>query len=436
MHESSFLESADRIGTRLCRDAVWSGQRCNWLGWALEVVSGSWSPVYRAQGASLYDGTAGIALFLGRLYSFTQDPLQRITALGALNQATTAAASVEPGLRPSLYSGTTGIAYATIQLGFELSDDRMLAQGLKALREAAKIPDGQIWMDIIGGSAGAIQALLELAQRLDVPELVEQAVSHGKLLLQSAVKSDKGWSWDTLPGQSEKHLLGYGHGAAGIGCALLELWAETGDAQYREAAVEAFRYERGYFSPQDHNWPDLRSMAAYGVPENQTVFALAWCHGGPGIGLSRLRALELLEDAEIAHDLDEAVQLTASACSNVAFPASGSLCLCHGLGGNAELMLCTADSHGRDDLRQIAENIGHQANIQVQLDNFPWPCGVTGAGETPNLMLGLAGIGHFYLRLYDSVQVGSILLVGPGKGHRNSRSTAENLSRTAADGQS
>jgi hypothetical protein len=28
----------------------------------------------------------------------------------------------------------------------------------------------------------------------------------------------------------------------------------------------------------------------------------------------------------------------------------------------------------------------------------PWPCG-THSGETPNLMLGLAGIGHFLLRL-------------------------------------
>jgi len=89
------------------------------------------------------------------------------------------------------------------------------------------------------------------------------------MLLKVAAKSDAGWSWDTLPGQSEKHLLGYGHGAAGIGCALLELWAETGEPEYREAAVQAFRYERSHFSSEQHNWPDLRSMAAYGVPATQ-----------------------------------------------------------------------------------------------------------------------------------------------------------------------
>jgi len=42
---------------------------------------------------------------------------------------------------------------------------------------------------------------------------------------------------------------------------------------------------------------------------------------------------------------------------------------------------------------------------------MPWPCGNGGAGESPNLMLGTAGIGHFYLRLYDSQAVAPILLM-------------------------
>src|SRR5262245_1285365 len=38
-----------------------------------------------------------------------------------------------------------------------------------------------------------------------------------------------------------------------------------------------------------------------------------------------------------------------------------------------------------------------------------WPCG-THVGETPNLMLGLAGIGHSYLRLYQP-SIPSILIL-------------------------
>ena len=38
---------------------------------------------------------------------------------------------------------------------------------------------------------------------------------------------------------------------------------------------------------------------------------------------------------------------------------------------------------------------------------------VPGGGETPNLMIGLAGIGYFYLRLYDPVAVPSVLIMQP-----------------------
>src|SRR5262249_20583093 len=209
-------------------------------------------------------------------------------------------------------------------------------------------------------------------------------------------------------------------------------------ADYRTACIEAFRYERSHFSPEHHNWPDLRNMAGMmfgmtaGMPApGQQAFSVAWCHGGPGVGLARLRVLELLGkgDAELRDlankDLSEALQLTAAACSNVVFPNSGNLSLCHGIGGNADLLLLAAETEGRADLRAIAESAGQQAIAQIRLPDLPWPCGVTTGGETPNLMLGLAGIGHFFLRLYDSAKVGSLLLIRPSLGDGRPREDAE-----------
>jgi lantibiotic modifying enzyme len=40
----------------------------------------------------------------------------------------------------------------------------------------------------------------------------------------------------------------------------------------------------------------------------------------------------------------------------------------------------------------------------------PWPCGLYEANETPGLMLGLAGIGHFYLRMADPGRTPTVLL--------------------------
>ena len=75
-------------------------------------------------------------------------------------------------------------------------------------------------------------------------------------------------------------------------------------------------------------------------------------------------------------------------------------------------LLMGADLLGRPDLRRVAEAAGARALDRFEDAGMPWPCGVMGAGETPNLLLGLAGIGYFFLRLYDSGTVPTVLLPG------------------------
>jgi lantibiotic modifying enzyme len=64
-----------------------------------------------------------------------------------------------------------------------------------------------------------------------------------------------------------------------------------------------------------------------------------------------------------------------------------------------------------EEFRTQAEQIGREGLGTYQQRRQPWPCGIPGAGETPNLMLGLAGIGYFYLRLYNATAIPSILLL-------------------------
>ena len=86
--------------------------------------------------------------------------------------------------------------------------------------------------------------------------------------------------------------------------------------------------------------------------------------------------------------------------------------LCHGLGGNADLFLLAADVLGEERYRGPADAIGMRGIELVQLQHNAWPCGVVNGGEAPGLLLGLAGIGYFYLRLYDAKRVPSMLLIG------------------------
>src|SRR5262245_38332708 len=106
--KTSFLNAAESIGLRLCRDAIWDEHRCNWLGDSMEFTSNAWQVVHRAFGPELYSGTSGIALFLARLHKSTGEPAFKVTAEGAMRQAVSRIDDMSPAARIGFYSGSTG----------------------------------------------------------------------------------------------------------------------------------------------------------------------------------------------------------------------------------------------------------------------------------------------------------------------------------------
>jgi len=401
--DQSFLDAAAALGRRLCRDALWAGERCNWLGDSMEFVDNGWSVVHRALACDLYGGTSGIALFLSRLHRLTGERAFAVTADGAMAHALSRADDVAPGARLAFYAGWTGIAYALAERG---DADRAAKLIAAAERDAAADPG----LDVIGGAAGAIPVLIDLARRQVGNGALPLRL--GQHLVAVARKSDAGWSWNTLEGQTQRDPTGFSHGAAGIAWALLELHAATGEAVFREAAERGFAYERQWFDPQQENWPDFRSIAnpaGAGAPS----YAVAWCHGAPGIGLSRLRAHEILKSEELEREAQAAIRTTARFLDHPGYGLQNDFTLCHGRAGNAELLICAGEGLGDATSRGRAGALGRQGIEHFARNDLPWPCGVPGGGETPSLMLGLAGIGYFYLRLYDPAAVPSVLIVGP-----------------------
>lgn len=406
-----FLQAAAALGARLCREAVWAGDRCNWLGDAQEPFGGRWTVVHRAMGPTLYDGTAGIALFLWRLHERTGERPFRTAAEGALRQALSTRGRLPAEHRAAFHSGLTGIAWALAAAGETPGGERWREEAMALTDEAAEAPLSPRAVDVISGSAGAVPALLSLARRLEHPALAEAARRHGEHLLALARRGPGGWSWRTLESPCRGDLTGYSHGAAGIALALLELHAATGDERFREGAEEGFRYEAGLFSPAHGNWPDLRLFGETEAAEAAPVgHAMAWCHGAPGIGLSRLRALRLTGEPARRAEAEAALATTAAAL-RAAAPGAG-FSLCHGEAGNADLALEAAEALGQPAWRELAEEVGRRGIARYLAPDVAWPCGVPEGGETPGLMLGLAGIGYFYLRLADPATE-PVLLVRP-----------------------
>ena len=413
-----FLNAATRIGRRLCRDAIWSDGRCNWMGWSMESRGGEWAGAWRTMGSSVYDGTAGIGLFLARLAALTDNSVIRATAEGALAHALGAAGALAEAGEYGFYSGLAGIGWAAWDAGAVLRHCGLIERGRETLRRAADLTPRDDRLDIINGSAGLIPTLLAAGARDSDPRWRIAATTHADHLLRTAFRDPGGWSWDTLGQPKEPRLLGFAHGTGGIAYALAAMGAAMGAAvgagvggdANLAAAREAMRYERGLFRPAEGNWPDLRDFAGR-RQDGEKPCMLAWCHGAPGIGFGRLAmAPAVPDDPMVRAEAETAAATTLASLTNPGAAGRGNCSLCHGDFGNADMLLLAAERLGRADLRAAAEAVGLRALAAFEDARLPWPCGVPNAGETPNLLLGLAGIGWFLLRLAAPDTVPTALL--------------------------
>jgi type 2 lantibiotic biosynthesis protein LanM len=410
-----FLKTADEISQRISQQAVWYEDRCNWMGAeprGRPNAAVQRSVTYRALGPDLYSGTSGVALFLAELYAITEESSLRRTALGAIRQALSRIDTVSTSARLGLFSGWIGIALAAVRVGMLLDESELRNKALYLLQRSSSENYDKREFDLMSGRAGAIAALIVLNQVLSESYLLEFAISLGDELLETSDKADIGYSWKSRGLRNQHNLTGFSHGTAGAAYALLELFRATGDSKYRNAAWLALQYERHWFNPDIGNWPDFREDPSSPYRKRRPhSFVTFWCHGAPGIALSRLRAYQIVGDETCKAEAIVALKTTRGMIESALESWTGNFSMCHGLTGNAEVL-----SYGTQILSsecweeaEVALKVANAGIERYSARGVPWPCG-THVGETPNLMLGLAGIGHYYLRLYRS-SIPSILIL-------------------------
>jgi lantibiotic modifying enzyme len=396
------LRTAQLIGQRLCKEAVWHKDRCNWLGLLPAETGREWT--FGSLGPELYDGTSGVALFLAELHTTSPDAAYRQTALGAIRHAIAHAEATQRSHRIGLYIGWTGIAYAAVYIGLLFSDQELVTSGAQlAARVGSEATDGHDF-DVIAGRAGGVLGLLALYRLLGDESLLEQAAVMGNCLVAAAQIREAGCSWPSPEFRRQRDLLGYSHGTAGAASALLQLHGATGALLFEQTARRAFEYERYWFDPDKSNWPDFRGHPSGKTATRDVDFPTAWCHGASGVALSRLHAFRVLGDQEF--ETEALIALNTTRRSVESFLDGSEVpdfCLCHGLCGNAEVLLqgevALGDKFpsGKATALRVA-----MAGIERYSDGeSPWPCGPDG-NSMHGLMTGLAGIGQFYLRLHNA----------------------------------
>ena len=414
-NETSWLEVSDRLGCRLVRDAIWHHNQCTWLGSLLIPGMNGRKAAIGTIGGDLYSGTAGIAMFLARLAPLAQDKRQRATAVAALRHALDRMR--RGSWKVGAYSGLGGILHAAIAVSDALCSDEAAMVAVASLidRLSKSKPDDRE-IDIIEGRAGAIRALLLAVKRkLDFKGLaLETAIRFGQEVLRLGCRRDDEWSWDTTRLPVIKQLLGYSHGTSGIACALDDLFCTTGDFEFHNAAKGALKYEMSWFDQTERNWPDFR-LNEVGKSTNNSGgyrFLSAWCHGAPGTALALARHVRLNPDARVQFEtfLEMGIKTTIA---NIGAPTdneiSKSFCLCHGIAGNANILIQVGCLSDRRDLSAVAHSVAHTGAERYHKSGI-WPCGTPDGLESPGLLLGLAGIGHFYLCLHDPSLPSPLLL--------------------------
>lgn len=402
-----FLETADNIAIRICRDAIWHKDACNWV--TMSHIPETGAEYFRALYNEFYVGTAGIAYFLSALYQVSPDPLYKKTALGALRQAYKLKDKTVEGNRMGFYRGWTGIAYTLIYAGHHLKAPRQVKEGLKLVDEICDLDYKDLKLDIVEGIAGAIPVLIKIQRKYPNKKLHQRILDLGDYLIEIAEKEEQGWSWRTLT-HGQVNLTGFAHGVAGFVYTFLELYQYSKEAKYLEAAQQGIAYEKAHFNEAAQNWPDYRTNGRVEPMPADHVYPCvnAWCHGAPGIGLTRVRAFEVVGEAELR---DEAYVAIKTTLQNT-FLGNGHNCsLCHGTFGNADLLINASQTFQDDQLWETAQQFGVQGIEAYAAPNLPWPNGVGNHFQISDFMLGLSGMGYYYLRLIDPKQFPSMLLI-------------------------
>jgi type 2 lantibiotic biosynthesis protein LanM len=405
------LETADTIaGTLRQRRVAAKDGSVTWLGPKFSQERQIYAPVPIPP--HMYGGTVGIALFFAaaeRILGGGEHAALCREAIAPLRRKLAALAgdperAVQSRIPVAGMTGLGSYVYCFLRIGLLLDDPALVgeAHALTSLFTPERIA-GDDTLDVVTGSAGALLALLALHRVIPgpaaagiTPLAAASACARHLLERQSSHEGKpRAWPW---PGNEDRSpLAGYSHGAAGIACALLRLYAVTREPALRDAAQEGLEFERTLFSPEHGNWRDLRTpYPRYGS---------SWCHGAPGVALGRLGALEVAGDETVRGEIRTALDTT------LGFEDSWFDYLCCGTMGLAEILFYAHRKLGEPRLLAGAERITDFVLRRFQANgDFGWqPVGWENVYD-PSLIRGAAGIGYTLLRFAEPGVLPSVLL--------------------------
>ena len=374
---------------------------------------------------SLYHGACGVILLLLELHAAGQDP-------GALDEAIAAGEEVveylakKDRLSVSMSTGWPGYAFAMSELARVSGREDFRACAVRCLEKlhAQSTPRGAGigWIetapfaDITGfsddreiydqsvGAAGAGLLMIYAHRQGLHAEALNWAKAVAERLLEVAEPDPDGLRWRLMNDMPFPFTApNFAHGGAGVGYFLIQLFRETGDARYLDAAREAARYTMSRSKPMGQG-----KLVVHTEEARRPIFYLGACHGPAGTGRLLLELHEITGDAhwlEEAKALMEGLTATGAPRTRSAgyWNNFGQCCGDAGVGEFALLMAARTGDESYRELAQACADVIEEAS-DLKPDGRRWV--QAEHRERPDFlqaqtgyMQGAAGIASFLLHL-------------------------------------
>ncbi|WP_068613671.1 type 2 lanthipeptide synthetase LanM family protein [Paenibacillus tuaregi] len=356
-----------------------------WISTSLQGFEENiWKP--DVLGFDLYNGNAGIALFLGYLGKITGRADFKEAAFEAMEMPKSIMQTLEKDQPYSIgaFTGLPGIMYTLHKLA-DLYRDETSIDFINAHMDTL----GQVLLkdeihDVIGGAAGAMAVALSMYntpnEKLKRASL-KLAMASRDQLMRSARQQEEMIFW---PSVGDKSYSGFSHGSAGIITYMHKLYTLCGDKEILADLGRALRFERSLFSAGDGNWfvSDRRDKVSHG-----------WCHGAPGMLVSKLLLLKTgYSDSQLEQEIETAVHTTMK------YGIGNNPTYCHGDLGNLAALRFAGELTGNHQLLNQS-NMAYQ-ELFDQVLSKEWNQKNMKSGWSLSLMIGITGFGYSMLRQY------------------------------------
>lgn len=354
---------------------------------------------------NLYSGATGIGFFFAALFKVTGEEKYHDLSKAAMAPIMRI---VDEEMNELLrYSGVGGgVGLGSLIYGFasiaDFLKDTPFGKTAKeyGLKCAAHIETEALEIDkkfdLIFGTAGLLLGLIKLYKVTGDENVLSKVSLTADYLVQNCKSTGQGDN--LIPTYGPKVVTGLSHGASGIALALLKTFEITKDEKYKTTAMAHFDFEEEIYDADAANYPTYQSTPT------EKAFITAWCHGAPGIGLTRLMAYKITRDENLIPQIEKNLVVTS------AFSLEHLDHICCGNFGRLDIQMEHAlffeDGRALSGIKKEAQYI---VNRFYESNGFRLFIDAPTKVFSPGLFVGATGIAYSLLRIAFPGKLPSVL---------------------------